>query len=196
MNEHIDFIKRLFKIQRHIGPEETDMLIRSMAGHQFESKERLFELLEVVDFNDVGILGCWTCSVMGLHLLDKKVTGYDMDQAAIDLGRQLFPTFEFKHKDVFEMKPEFVRDHDLIINTSCEHMPPMSKWPYWRELQKGTYVAFQSNNMFHLEEEHINCVSSAEEFIKQMPHFVQILAKDTYKMDNGYERYTLVGIVC
>ena len=57
---------------------------------------------------------------------------------------------------------------------------------------KNCVFALQSNNMFHVKDQHINCSNNLDEFIKKSG-LTKIWFADTYKMSNGYERYTVIG---
>ena len=65
-----------------------------------------------------------------------KVYGYDLDMFAIKTSNFLFD-YEKSVKaitsDIWTKKPKYLDDTNLIINTSCEHMPPMKDWEYYKE---------------------------------------------------------------
>ena len=46
--------------------------------------------------------------------------------------------------------------------------------------------------MFHVKDQHINCSDNLDEFVKKTG-LTKIWFADTYKMSNGYERYTVIG---
>jgi hypothetical protein len=95
---------------------------------------------------------------------------------------------------------------DLVINTSSEHMPPLPEimkdrkyktkmcWDdnKYINTKKGPCIfAFQSNNMFHIDD-HINCVNSEDELVENTG-LETILYKGSLTMPNGYERYMVIG---
>ena len=91
----------------------------------------------------------------------------DMDEDALAISRKFLRHYNFKinymHKDInFE---EF-EDHytNVVINTSCEHMVPMSSIIF----KNDDYViyALQSNNMSNVRE-HVNCVNNKNELAVQ-----------------------------
>ena len=126
---------------------------------------------------------------------------------------------DFQCFDVFEKYIDTYKDTNLIINTSCEHMPPMKEWPWFRysametdtvypkgyaddkpfykrvydeaKLSSNCWFAFQSNNMFGIEG-HINCVNSLEEFESQLPERARVYFRDEVEDTRG-TRYMLVG---
>ena len=65
-------------------------------------------------------------------------------------------------------------------------LPPLKR--------SNAYFAFQSNNMDKIET-HINCVSSSNEFIGQLPTNASVLFEDDVEDDRG-TRFTLVGKLC
>ena len=92
-------------------------------------------------------------------------------------------------KDVFDWAPDAsrIRDTNLIINTSCEHMKPMKEL----ELYSTAYFAFQSNDMFDIPT-HTNCVKDIEAFENQMPFNARVITRDSVK-DNRGNRFTIIG---
>ena len=46
--------------------------------------------------------------------------------------------------------------------------------------------------MFHVIDQHTNCSNSLNEFVEKTG-LTKIFVADTYKMQNGYERYTVIG---
>ena len=61
----------------------------------------------------------------------------------------------------------------------------------WSERVKGSYFAYQSNNMYDIEG-HINCVSSMQEFKWQMPDNAKVMVEDKITDERG-TRFLLVG---
>ena len=116
-----------------------------------------------------------------------------------------YRNIDYVSGDVFENYKDIYQKVNLIINTSCEHMKPMKEWPWFRfsametdavhpkgyaddkphsrkvyqsaKLSSDCYFAFQSNNLVDIQG-HINCVSSLEEFKKQLPERAEVLYED------------------
>ena len=76
---------------------------------------------------------------------------------------------------------------DTIINTSCEHIHSFSKW--WKKLPPKKLIILQSNNFFQ-HEDHVNCVSSLEQFKKQAP--MDRLYEGELDLKT-YKRFMLIG---
>jgi len=186
-------LKKMMKEVR----ENKDFL-DSVSPNQFNSKEVLIkhvENLQLVDQNsEIVIFGGWYGSILipAFKYVD-KITLIDKDPKVISIAKHRifdhYKNIDFISKDVFDWAPDSkrIKTCNLIINTSCEHMRPM------KELQLDTksYFAFQSNNMRSIEG-HINCVSSLDEFIKQLPDNAKVLDKGIIEDSRGI-RFTLVG---
>ncbi len=188
---------KLFKNMMKEVRDNKDFL-DSVSPNQFKSKEMLIKMVEdlqLVDQNsEIVIFGGWYGSILipAFNYVD-KITLIDKDSKVISIAKhRIFnhlKNVDFISKDVFDWAPDSkrIKTCNLIINTSCEHMRPM------KELQLDTksYFAFQSNNMRSIEG-HINCVSSLDEFIKQLPDNAKVLDKGIIEDSRGI-RFTLVG---
>lgn len=193
--------KVLKAIKEH--PTHRDSLIDSFSDNQFASKDALMSILRENDIIhkdlDVVILGCWYGSILVEYLapLVRSIYMIDMDDEVIRIGKnELFPNYDnvdWSTADIFNDKiRNAYTNSGLIINTSCEHMPPMSEWPYWDLIQGSPYFVFQSNNMFDIEG-HINCVNSMEEFKKQYcTKQVLVVDEEEIEEERG-TRYMVLG---
>ena len=173
-------------------------LLDSVSPNQYRSKEVLIkhvENLQLVDQNsEIVIFGGWygTILIPAFKYVD-KITLIDKDKDVIGIAKnRLFDHYknvDFISKDVFDWAPDSkrIKTCNLIINTSCEHMPSMKKL----ELDTKSYFAYQSNNMYDIEG-HINCVSSMQEFKWQMPDNAKVMVEDKITDERG-TRFLLVG---
>ena len=172
-------------------------LLDSVSPNQYKSKERLIkhvENLQLVDQNsDIVILGGWYGSILiPAFKYVNRITHIDLDDKVIGIAKnRLFDHYknvDFITSDVFDKNRKGrIENANLIINTSCEHMPSMKKL----ELNTKAYFAYQSNNMYEIEG-HINCVSSIEEFKYQLPDNANVMIEDRIIDDRG-TRFLLVG---
>ena len=172
-------------------------LLDSYSPNQFKSKDMLIKMVEdlqLVDQNSsVVILGGWYGSILiPAFKYVNKITLIDLDEKVVSIAKKRlfnhYTNIDFITSDVFhENRKGRIQNANLIINTSCEHMRPM------KELQLDTkaYFAYQSNNMRSIEG-HINCVSSLDEFQKQLPDNAKVLDKGIIEDSRGI-RFTLVG---
>jgi len=186
-------------------------IIDSFSLNQIDSKKHVIELMNSYDLlkphQTYGIMGCWFGSVIVPLLMNQspeKIYGWDMDKYAIGVAKELFKEMklpEFYSQDIWVQQPENFKECDVIINTSCEHMPPMGDWPGWNGYfkdfssdQKNPTWIFQSNNM-HGMKDHINSVDSLEEFEDQMHPMFEIIHSDEieHRFEDGLKRFTIIG---
>jgi hypothetical protein len=199
-NVNLEYLTNVLTVIEH-NEELTDDILDSFSVNQFESKRTLLEIIDslnILDQNsEITIWGCWYGSILipELSKKSKMIHAIDLDANTIRLAKnKFFPDYknvEFIADDIFSSCRQRYHDTNLFINTSCEHMPPMNEWPYWKKLKSSSHFAFQSNNMFNIEG-HVNCVNSLEEFKKQLPSHFEVLIQDELKDDRG-TRYMLIG---
>lgn len=185
--------------------ERTRDFADSFCTNQCMSKQHLIDCLNKTESlnkkQTAGIIGSWYGSILYPSLVANKIIkiiGWDMDLWSKKLSDHLFVEYwDHVHienivQDVWVEKPKFIDECDVIINTSCEHMPPMK---YWDHFNYDSIYAFQSNNMFDVKD-HINCVSSLEEFLDQMPGMMNIMHADEMEiesLDDGSKRFTIIA---
>ena len=193
MDIDLQLFKNIMAESRH-----NSDLLDSFSPNQFKSKERLISLIKEemksTICSEVVILGGWYGSILIPSFKNsKRITLIDKDEKVISIAKnRLFNHYknvDFICDDVFNWAPNSsrIKNTDLLINTSCEHMPSMKK------LNLNTYAhfAFTSNNMYDIEG-HINCVSSIEEFKWQLPDNAKVIKDDRIVDDRG-TRFILIG---
>ena len=195
-NIGIDLFKNIIKEARH-----DPTILDSYSPNQFKSKENLLEHIDMLllEKPNVVILGSWFGSILVPALADmaNKISCIDIDDRVIGVGKSrlftMYDNVDWITSDVFH-KDRYgrIKNADLIINTSCEHMANMSSLSPLKE--SNAYFAFQSNDMYSIKT-HVNCVSSLDEFINQLPTNAKILSKDEIKDDRG-TRFTITGKLC
>jgi len=169
-------------------------LIDSVSNNQFTSKTKLIELINSLNIlnknSEIIIFGGWYGSIFipKLSPLVKRITLIDINEKVIRLSKnRLFNHYknvDFINDDIFSKFRGRYSETKLFINTSCEHMLSMKNWPWWNQVNKNSYFAFQSNNMFNIET-HINCVNNINEFKKQLPEKSEILIENEMIQDRG-----------
>jgi len=180
-------------------------LLYSVSPDQIECKEWLIDELPLELYAKpqlkIQLLGGW----YGYPLIDilmdnfnniKKITNIDLDKSATALCRRY--TNIKRLKDIVDDKTQDASlpipsddSTGLIINTSSEHMPDLPILIQDRNISKECVFALQSNNMEYVED-HTNCVSSADHLVEKSG-LTHILYSGTHKMNNGYERYMVIG---
>mgnify|MGYP000448034685 CR=1 FL=1 len=210
-------------------PELTNDIIDSFSDNQFASKYALINAVDNLKFLDkestVVIWGSWYGSILIPTLTNKvkEIISIDLDETPLQIAKnRLFTNYkniQYVCDNIFKTYRDVYLNSNLIINTSCEHMPPMKEWEWFRfssmetdtvhprgyaddkphrkkvyespKLSSNCYFAFQSNNMFGIEG-HVNCVNSLQEFKDQMPERAEILFEEEVEDTRG-TRYMLVG---
>lgn len=198
-NKNVDF-DLLYKVLTATKDFEhlRDDILDSFSNNQLKSKSRVLELVEENNFvntdSEIIIFGSWYGSILIPGLCDKvkRISCIDLDEQVLKIAKnRLFPNIdnvEYIAGNMFDLDLKRYHDTDLFINTSCEHMPPMSTWPYW---PNNTNFVFTSNNMYDIEG-HINCVNSLEEFKDQLPERAKVLHEEKI-VDTRGTRYMLIG---
>lgn len=207
----------------------ADRVKDSLSENQFKSKSALIEALEshkiLTPESTVVIWGCWYGTILFPYLQKKvaRIIGIDRDEEVIRYAKNTlfsdYQNLELIADDIFSTYRSFYLNTDLIINTSCEHMPPMKDWHWFKhgaiatdpvyrrgaadrdpskkrvfnspKLSENCHFVFQSNNMVDIPE-HINCVSSLQEFKAQLPKRAEVLLEDQIEDDRG-TRFMLLG---
>ena len=198
-------------------PKIKDDILDSVSSNQVASKYALLNAVDNLNFLDkdstVVIWGSWYGSILIPALTNKvkKIVSIDLDETPLQIAKnRLFANYkniQYVCDDIFKTYRDAYLNTNLIINTSCEHMPPMKDWKWFGagalsndqdtsifrtpKLPDECYFAFQSNNMFGIEG-HVNCVNSLQEFKDQMPERAEILFEEEVADTRG-TRYMLVG---
>jgi hypothetical protein len=194
----------LFKnILRELKETPNNLLdiVDSFSKNQFTEKIKLIEQIEKLNIlnehSEIIIFGSWYGSIFIPVFAPnvKRVTCIDLNAQVLKIAKnklfQDYKNVEFIVGDVFSKDLSRYHATTLFINTSCEHMPPMKKWPFWTNVSKDAHFAFISNNMDYIEG-HSNCVTSAQEFKNQLPDSFRVLFEDEIVEDRGI-KYLLVG---
>ena len=177
---------------------ENKDLLDSFSPNQFKSKLKLINHIKNLNIlnkdSEIVIFGSWYGSILipAFYNDVKQITAIDKDPKVISKAKyKIFKDYnvDFISKDVFDWAPDSsrIKKTDLIINTSCEHMPSMKKL----NLETKSYFAYTSNNMYDIEG-HINCVSSIEEFKYQLPDNAKVMIEDKIVDERG-TRFLLIG---
>ena len=218
-NENLN-TKLLYNVLTSIkeNPSLEDDLLDSFSSNQTASKTALLDavnnVVELDNDSTVVIWGSWYGSILIPKLAPKvkRVVCIDLDNTPLQIAKnKLFSDYEnidYICGDLFEKYRDTYIDTNLIINTSCEHMPPMKEWKWFQKgalstdsqykhkfsspkLSDNCYFVFQSNNMDYIED-HVNCVFSLEEFKSQLPERAEVLYEEEVADTRG-TRFMLVG---
>jgi len=197
----IDVFKRGFKLVEYIYNNQVQDLelfrIRDvgngLAESHWKGKQWLVdELSEFLYNEDVHIAAGW----LGLtgYLLRKefpniKITSSDIDPGCKIMGKFLFENIEFKTLDAV-LDVNLIKDCQVYINTSIEHIKQEYVDLIFSSLNKGTIFAIQSNNYYKVAD-HINCSDSLDDF-KSRTQFKELLYANKMQFAD-YDRYMIIG---
>ena len=182
-------------------------VLDSMNRSQLESKLWIIQELIKLEIKPkrVAILAGWYSQYIIPLLIEHGVEfiyNFEIDRDAKDISYKFNKRYKDQEKyechitDIMfkeiEGKEKNHGAFDVLINTSCEHMFPMRRF---RELNKNLsgnpiYVLQSTNEDKY--EDHINCVSGPEELAEQA-EFVDIMYSGTKTLDNGMERFMVIG---
>ena len=188
---------------------DAKTLLYSIHADQIDCKKWLVDNLpydELIKWSPLSIqlYGGW----FGYPLIDMllenlnvdKITNIDLDTKALDLCRKytaeknLSDVVFFKERnvtDIIETSHNKDKDIRLVINTSSEHMPDLPVLIKNKTYTDNCVFALQSNNMTYVDD-HINCSESLDHFIEKSG-LTKIWFSDSHTMNNGYDRYMVIG---
>jgi len=180
----------------------------SMNESQLVSKLWLVE--EMLNLNmkpiNISLLAGWFAQYIVPLLYDnfesiESIENFEMDRNIKSLAYK-FNT-RYKKDDKYKIRIKNImfanmlgktERHDTVINCSCEHMYPMSRF---RELEnagmdnnEALYILQSSNDTQY--DDHINCVKSADELAEQAK-LVEIMYAGERLLPNGMTRFMVIG---
>lgn len=169
---------------------------------QVESKIWLVEeLTKVVDPSAVRfvVLGAWYgIFSFILHAMverpPREIVCVDIDEGACRIARQLAcllsPQPKIVRADMLEINyTELSAGRPTVfVNTSCEHLGEFSRWR--AQVPNGSFLVLQSNDHRGCSE-HVNCVSSLEEF-EQQALLSRIDFGGSLRLER-FQRFMLIG---
>ncbi len=174
-------------------PFAYDRLKHSFTLSQVQSKNWIRDQLDELGVytESCGVIGGWFCHYLTEILLEftEEITNYETDPYASSISKRFNSHnkgFCSEHRDIF--LKGFSKDHELIINTSCEHMFNME--PIVRKYPEMLYVLQSTDETKYRD--HINTVKSPEELIEQAG-LTHVSYSGTKVLDNGMNRFMVIG---
>lgn len=185
----------------HHYPHRVEDFAKSYSRNQFIAKTWMMDVLKVyadIDANTQWwIMGSWY-GTLTVPLIIKffwpndQIHLVDFDEEALDIAIKLHGKKNvIKHYvDInWEMKKLSRVKADIWINTSCEHMYPMTD-----EFKPKGLCVFQSTN-FTKDPSHINCVDTLDDFVEQC-NFKEVVYKGErqfHDYDDYHKRFMVLG---
>ena len=184
-------------------PHQFRRTLDASTASQLESKlwvvDELFKLPDSIERLKVALLGGWFANFITPLLIDNlnasTVFNYEIDNDAKEISYKYNKRYKDSNKYQCSVKDIMMKtleeDFDIIINCSCEHMYPMTKFYEWNpELQDPLYVLQSTDDDQY--DDHINCVGSPKELADQAK-IAEILYSGTKVLPNGMNRFMVIG---
>lgn len=181
--------------------EDKYRTLESFWGGQLQSKTWLIDNLEkksrIANANIVifgGWYGVLSSMLFNSDIGIKHITSVDVDPTCKEIASTINKRQEMDGKfvAVTDDMCDFVYDSDpdIVINTSCEHITDSQYKKWLHNVPKGSKIILQSNDYYDLDE-HINCVSSLQEF-KKKSQLSSFITEDELQLQK-YKRFMLIG---
>ena len=182
-------------------PHRAEDFAKSYSRNQFIAKTWMIEVLKVYADIDRStkwwVMGSWygtlTVPLITTYFYPKnQIHLVDFDEEALEIAEKLHGkyTVGVHHIDVnWDMERLSKVKADIWINTSCEHMYPMTD-----EFNPKGLCVFQSTN-FTKDPSHINCVDTLDDFVDQC-NFKEIVYKGErqfHDYDDHHKRFMVLG---
>ena len=219
LNFYIEGIIRIFK-NKHFTSNEQIMadLEDAFSDGQLRSKLWLIQVLKEKNLSSLGtvfLCAGWYGALAFLLMTDtffklKHCFLFEKDLLSVQVSEDLNRFFvkkdwKFKAslKDILDLNyltgqfqtlkadgtvQDMLCPPDTIINTACEHIERFDLW--WFKIPTKKLLILQNNNYFDLPE-HVNCVSSLQEFKKQVVG-MDLVYEGVLDMKR-YKRFLLIG---
>lgn len=190
----ISYTNALYSAPESSHPRYDEFRDMFSSGQIYSKEWVVKELSSIIENTDktAVIVGAWF-GTLGVLLKNKfsnmHIRMLDIDSRCADFIKHITYTYENMSCITDDMYA-YKYTEDIVINTSCEHIPDVSKW--LSLLPAGTRVVLQSNNFFD-GNGHVNCVNSTDEF-KQQTNLSAIDYIGELKMPM-YTRYMIIGTV-
>ena len=184
-------------------PHQFRRTLDASTASQLESKlwvvDELLKLPDTIEHLRVALLGGWFANFITPLLIDElyvsTVFNYEIDNDVKEISYKYNKRYKDSNKYQCSIKDIMMKtledDFDIIINCSCEHMYPMTKFYEWNpKLQDPLYVLQSTDDDQY--DDHINCVGSPEELAEQA-HIIDVLYSGTKVLNSGMNRFMVIG---
>lgn len=153
----------------------------TLAALMFERARSKFDKIRSFDIDE-------TCAPVADTMNRPWVMdGWQFKASTLDILEMNFPSTHITYR-ANGTSLELTEMPDTIINTSCEHIKDFKNW--YSKIPDGKLVILQSNNFYEIEE-HVNCVTNAEEFGSLAP-MSNLIYSGELELEK-YSRFMLIG---
>jgi len=167
-------------LTKHQSPDVGVALNKNQMASKRWLADALFEAGGTA-LGRVLVLGGWVGALSAVLLHDRRfsierVISIDIDPRCAPIARSLnaahvrsgrFDAVTTDMLDIDYARPlGAAAPADLVINTSCEHLPQFDRW--YARIPQGQRLVMQSNDYFAVPE-HVNCAPDLAAFRAQAP---------------------------
>ena len=196
----VDIDDVLFWMDAIRDSEDRDRTLESFWKGQVSSKIWLInKLTEVINANNetsITIYGGWNGVMASLlfnsSLVIDHIFSVDIDPVCGPIATTMNKLYQIAGK--FSAITADMCEHqtlaDIVINTSCEHITPEQFRTWVSHMPEQATIVLQSNDYFACKE-HVNCVSSLDEFIQQASLSTVLFAGELQLP--LYKRFMIIG---
>jgi len=192
----MNFLKILKCIDNLNSDPIIKTIINSVNKDQIENKkwliEKLTPYLHLYEKPKILVVAGWygLLSDMLSKQIDDVVHSSDKDINCAKIGIKMFDNkVKYITKDIADYKEHHLKNYDVLICTSCEHIDDLLINSFISKKRKDSLIVLQSNNFIGIED-HINCKKSLKDFKNNINLNIQYEGKKSFEK---YDRYMIIG---
>tara|TARA_Y100001970_G_scaffold290728_1_gene425501 strand:+ start:4440 stop:5033 length:594 start_codon:yes stop_codon:yes gene_type:complete len=196
VDKNMNFLKILKCIDNLNSDSIIKTIINSVNKDQIENKkwliEKLTPYLHLYEKPKILVVAGWygLLSDMLSKQIDDVVHSSDKDINCAKIGIKMFDNkVKYITKDIADYKEHHLKNYDVLICTSCEHIDDLLINSFISKKRKDSLIVLQSNNFIGIKD-HINCKKSLKDFKNSINLNVQYEEKKSFEK---YDRYMIIG---
>lgn len=203
-----DYPNRLVDVLNSLGERQQlskDWLVEKLNAykHPFRNKMKSDSLSIIILCSWYGLLAYKLIEKFNLKKIN-RIHCVDYDPKVKRIANRLFRKIDnenlkngvltlIKHweRDIVDMPEKELKNSEILINTSCEHLNQQTIYDIIDKTDRGTLIVLQSNN-YHKIQEHINTVKDLQEFVSQYQS--RLINIEMHEKDFlEYKRFMIIG---
>tara|TARA_B100000212_G_scaffold242414_1_gene184799 strand:+ start:32 stop:697 length:666 start_codon:yes stop_codon:yes gene_type:complete len=204
-----DYPTRLVDVLNSLGERQQlskDWLVEKLNAykHPFRNKMKSDSLSIIILCSWYGLLAYKLIEKFNLKKIN-RIHCVDYDPKVKRIANRLFRKIDnenlkngvltlIKHweRDIVDMPEKELKNSEILINTSCEHLNQQTIYDIIDKTDRGTLIVLQSNN-YHKIQEHINTVKDLQEFVTQYQS--RLINIEMHEKDFlEYKRFMILGL--
>mgnify|MGYP001348382063 FL=1 len=204
-----DYPNRLVDVLNSLGERQQlskEWLVEKLNAykHPFRNKMKSDSLSIIILCSWYGLLAYKLIEKFNLKKIN-RIHCVDYDPKVKRIANRLFRKIDnenlkngvltlIKHweRDIVDMPEKELKNSEILINTSCEHLNQQTIYDIIDKTDRGTLIVLQSNN-YHKIQEHINTVKDLQEFVSQYQS--RLINIEMYEKDFlEYKRFMILGL--